>query len=225
MRILVIEDYRPLRQAVTAGLQEEGYAVDAAADGDEGWWHIQAATYDLIILDLMLPGISGTELLRRLQARGAATHVLVLTARDTIDERVAGLDLGADDYLIKPFAFPELLARIRSLLRRTYGAKDPVIRIADLAIDTASRTARRGDQVIELTSREYHLLEFLALRQGQLVTRTEIWEHLYDLRSETSSNVVDVYVGYLRKKIERTDLPRLIHTRRGLGYVLGLTAC
>ena len=223
MRILVIEDYRPLRQAVTAGLQEEGYAVDAAADGDEGWWHIQAATYDLIILDLMLPGINGTELLRRLQARGAATHVLVLTARDTIDERVAGLDLGADDYLIKPFAFPELLARIRSLLRRTYGAKDPVIRIADLAIDTVSRTARRGDAGIELTSREYHLLEFLALRQGQLVTRTEIWEHLYDLRSETSSNVVDVYIGYLRKKIEHADLPRLIHTRRGLGYLLGMS--
>ena len=224
MRILVIEDYRPLRQAVTTGLQEEGYAVDAAADGDEGWWHIQATTYDLIVLDVMLPGISGSEILRRLQGRNSSTHVLVLTARDTIDDRVAGLDLGADDYLVKPFAFPELLARIRSLLRRTYGSKDPVIRVADLAIDTASCTARRGDQPIELTSREYRLLELLALRQGHLVTRTEIWERLYSMDSETSSNVVDVYIGYLRKKIERDDLPRLIHTRRGMGYQLG-SAC
>ncbi len=221
MRILVIEDYRPLRQAVVTGLGEEGYAVDAAADGNDGWWHIEQAAYDLIILDLMLPGIGGTEILRRLQARAATSHVLVLTARDTIDDRVAGLDLGADDYLIKPFAFPELLARVRSLLRRTYGTKDPVIRIADLAIDTASRTVRRGGQVIGLTGREYGLLELLAARRGALVTRTEIWEHLYDLRSETSSNVVDVYIGYLRRKIERADLPRLIHTRRGLGYLLG----
>ncbi len=220
MRILVIEDFRPLRQAVVTGLQEAGYAVDAASNGTDGWWHIEAATYDLIVLDLMLPGISGEELLRRLQTRSSMTQVLVLTAKDSLDDRVSGLDLGADDYLVKPFAFPELLARIRSLLRRAYQVKDPVLRISDLTVDTVRHAVARGGQVIELTAREYALLEFLALRQGQLVSRSAIWEHLYDQQSDSSSNVVDVYIGYLRKKLERPDLPRLIHTRRGEGYVL-----
>lgn len=221
MRILVIEDYRPMRQALVTGLQEAGYAVDASADGTDGWWHIEANTYDLIVLDLMLPGISGHELLRRLQKREQTTQVLVLTAQDSVDARVGGLDLGADDYLVKPFAFPELLARVRNLVRRGYQIKDPVIRISDLSIDTVRQTVTRAGQAIDLTAREYVLLEFLALRQGQLVSRTDIWEHLYNEHSDSSSNVVDVYIGYLRKKIEREDLPRLIHTRRGLGYIVG----
>ena len=221
MRILVIEDYRPLRQAVVNGLREAGYAVDAANDGDEGWWHIGQATFDLIVLDLMLPGISGEELLRRLQGRTRTTQVLVLTAKDSVDDRVGGLDLGADDYLVKPFAFPELLARIRNLLRRAHEVKDPVLQVGDLAIDTVRRSATRGGALLDLTAREYLLLEFLALHQGELVSRSAIWEHLYDQQSESTSNVVDVYIGYLRRKLERDDLPRLIHTRRGLGYVLG----
>ncbi len=221
MRILVIEDYRPMRQAVVTGLSEAGYAVDASADGHDGWWHIESTAYDLIILDLMLPGISGHELLRRLQSRQSSTHVLVLTAQDSLDARVGGLDLGADDYLVKPFAFPELLARVRSLLRRAYHIKDPLIRVLDLAIDSVRQSVTRNGKNIELTAREYVLLEFLALRQGQLVSRSDIWEHLYDEHADSGSNVVDVYIGYLRKKIEFDDLPRLIHTRRGQGYMLG----
>jgi len=221
MRVLIIEDYGPLRRALCNGLREAGFAVDASSDGQEGLWYAESNEYDVIVLDLMLPKIDGLTILKRLREAGRSMHILILTARDAVEDRVRGLDLGADDYLVKPFAFEELLARVRALVRREYKAKSPVIRVADLEIDTARRLVRRAGERIDLTAREYALLELLALRAGEVVTRTEIWEHLYDFDSCAQSNVVDVYVGYLRKKIERLGLPRLIHTRRGQGYVLG----
>ena len=221
MRVLVVEDYAPLRKAVVQGLEEAGFAVDATGDGQEALWYAGDETYDAIILDLMLPGIDGLTLLKRLRQAGNKTHVLILTAKDTLDDRVRGLNVGADDYLVKPFAFEELLARIRALIRRKYDAKDPLIRVGDLEVDTVRHVVHRGGQAVELTAREYALLEFLALRAGSLVTRTDIWEHVYEFHSSPESNVVDVYIGYLRKKIERPGLSRLIHTRRGQGYTLG----
>jgi DNA-binding response OmpR family regulator len=221
MRVLLVEDYPPLRKSVAKGLQEAGFAVDAAGDGGEGLWYARSNEYDVIVLDLMLPRVDGLTVLRRLREAGSAVPVLVLTAKDTVADRVTGLDAGADDYLVKPFAFAELLARVRALVRRGYESRSPVIRVCDLEINTSTRVVRRGGQVIDLTAREYSLLEFLALRAGQVVTRTEIWEHLYDFAAECASNVTDVYVLYLRRKLERGGRPRLIHTRRGVGYVLG----
>lgn len=171
------------------------------------------------------PKVDGLTILRQLREGGSQVNVLILTAKDTLDDRVRGLDLGADDYLVKPFAFQELLARVRALIRRRYDSRSPVIRIADLEVDTAARTARRNGQAVELTAREYALLEYLALRANAVVSRTEIWQHLYDFACESSSNVVDVYIAYLRRKLEQQDLPRLIHTRRGMGYMLGLDEC
>ncbi len=220
MRILIVEDYAPLRKSLVRGLREAGFAVDSTGDGEEGYWFADAGAYDVIILDLMLPGMDGLSILERLRAEGNSAHVLILTAKDTVTDRVAGLDRGADDYLVKPFAFEELLARINALLRRKYQAKSPRIQVGDLEIDTRARTAQRAGRAVELTAREYRLLEYLALRKNQTVTRSELWEHLYDINAEPNSNVLDVYVGLLRKKLERGDLPRLIHTRRGLGYVL-----
>ncbi len=221
MRLLVIEDYTPLRKAVVRGLEEAGYAVDSTGDGKEGLWYAQSNDYDLIVLDLMLPGLDGWGILRSLRQEGQQTHVLILTARDTVDDRVVGLDMGADDYLIKPFALEELLARVRALLRRKYQSKNPSLRVGDLEIDQVTRKVQLGGNAIQLTSREYALLELLALRAGEVVTRSEIWERLYEFNSQAQSNVVDVYIGYLRKKLDRPGLPPLIHTRRGHGYWLG----
>jgi DNA-binding response OmpR family regulator len=221
MRVLLVEDYEPLLRSIGQGLREAGYAVDSAADGEEGLWYARSNDYDAIILDIMLPGVDGLTILGRLRKAGKEAPVLLLTARDTVEDRVRGLDLGADDYLVKPFSFDELLARVRALVRRRYHERDPVLRIEDLEIDTAKQTVRRGGDAIELTAREYALLEFLARRAGQVVSRTDIWEHLYEFTSSAESNVVDVYIGYLRKKIERPGSPRLIQTRRGRGYMLG----
>jgi len=220
MRVLLIEDYKPLRKSVAQGLEEAGFAVDVAADGEEGWWYARSGEYDAIVLDLMLPGIDGLTILKRLRKAGRQTHILILTAKDTLEDRVLGLNLGADDYLVKPFGFQELLARVRALVRRQYRTKNPVLCVGDLELDTNTRVVRRAGQLIQLTPREYALLEFLAARAGELVTRTDIWEHVYDFHSSADSNVVDVYIGYLRKKLERPDRPRLIHTRRGQGYML-----
>ncbi len=217
MRALVVEDYAPVRNAVRDGLIEAGFAVDVAANGEDGLWHAEQNPYDVVVLDIMLPKLDGLEVVRRLRTAGSKVPVLLLTAKDTVDDRVRGLDLGADDYLVKPFAFAELLARVRSLIRRRYDTRDPKLRIADLEVDTTRRSVRRGTSAITLSAKEYALLEYLALRAGELVTRTEIWEHVYDFNSEAQSNVVDVYVGYLRRKL---GLPQLIHTRRGHGYVL-----
>jgi DNA-binding response OmpR family regulator len=224
MRALVIEDYPPLRIAITTALTGAGYAVDASGDGAEGDWLADASHYDVVILDLGLPEIDGLELLRRMRARGSQAHVLVVTARDQVADRCAGLDAGADDYLVKPFAIPELLARVRALLRRAYQRKDPVLRIADLEIDTVRRAVHRAGSEVQLTPREYALLAFLGMRAGETVPREDIRTHLYDFRSETESNVIDVYIGYLRRKIERDGLAKLLHTRRGHGWILGLQA-
>jgi DNA-binding response OmpR family regulator len=221
MRLLVIEDYPPLQQSLTKGLREAGFAVDVTGDGKEGLWYATGSEYDVIVLDLMLPGMPGLEVLKKIRAKGCKAHVLILTAKDTVEDRVAGLDLGADDYLVKPFAFEELLARIRALLRRGYRQKSPTVKVKDLQIDLATQKVRRGSREISLTPREYALLEYLAVRNGQTVSRTDIWEHLYEFNSSASSNVVDVYIGYLRKKIEQPDKPALIHTIRGRGYLLG----
>jgi DNA-binding response OmpR family regulator len=220
MRVLIVEDYGPLRTALSQGLREAGFAVDAAADGEVGLWHAESTDYDVIVLDLMLPKIDGLTILERLRRDGNASRVLILTAKDALEDRIAGLDLGADDYLVKPFAYGELLARVRALVRRRYEATAPVIRLADLEIDTAARAVYRTGERVELTPREYALLELLALRAGEVVTRTDVWEHVYDGDSDAQSNVVDVYIACLRRKLERPGLPQLIHTRRGQGYVL-----
>ncbi len=221
MRLLIVEDYRPLRESLAKGLREESFAVDATGDGEEGLWYARGNDYDVIILDLMLPGLDGLSILQKLRAEGRQSHVLILTAKDTLDDRITGLDLGADDYLVKPFAFQELLARVRALLRRSYRTKNPLVEVQDLRIDLTLQRVWRGGVEVGLTPREYALLEYLAMRAGAVVSRTDIWEHVYEFNSSVSSNVVDVYVGYLRKKIERPDGPSLISTIRGRGYRLG----
>jgi len=221
MRILLIEDYPPLQKSLAKGLREADFAVDVTGDGKEGLWYAMSNDYDVIILDLMLPKLDGMSILKQIRAENKNNHVLILTAKDTVEDRIKGLDLGADDYMVKPFAFGELLARIRALMRRRYEHKSPGIKIDDLHIDTVSRRVWRANEEIILTSREYMLLEYLAGRAGQVVSRTDIWEHIYEFNSEASSNVVDVYVGYLRKKIEKESKPPLLRTIRGQGYILG----
>jgi DNA-binding response OmpR family regulator len=220
VRVLLIEDHRPLVRALKQGLEEEGFAVDVAYDGEEGDFKAQSASYDVIILDLMLPKEDGLSLLQRWRRKGMSTHVLVLTARSGIDDKVKGLNLGADDYLTKPFELEELLARLRALVRRGHQIKDPVIRVYDLEIDTAAHTVKRGGQPVHLTPREYALLQFLAFHRGQVVSRSMIWEHLYNEEDENTSNVVDVYIRYLRNKIDKGFEPSLIMTRWGEGYLL-----
>jgi DNA-binding response OmpR family regulator len=220
MRVLLVEDHKPLLRSLRQGLEEEGFAVDVAADGDEADIKARGTEYNVVILDLMLPKVDGLTLLKRWRRDGLKTHVLVLTARGSIEDRVRGLDHGADDYLTKPFDLEELLARVRALIRREHDVKDPVLRVHDLEIDTSARMVRRAGQVIPLTPREYTLLEFLAFHAGKVVSRTMIWEHLYDDQDESTSNVVDVYIRYLRNKIDKgSDLP-LILTRWGEGYLL-----
>jgi len=220
VRMLLVEDNKPLVRALKQGLEEEGFAVDVAYDGEEGGFKAQATNYDVVVLDLMLPKEDGLTLLKRLRQAGLKTHILILTARDRMEDKVRGLDLGADDYLTKPFQLEELLARIRALIRRGHQVKTPVIKIHDLELDTATRTVQRAGQAIALTPREYALLEFLAFHRGQIVTRSMIWEHLYDEQDETTSNVVDVYIRYLRNKIDKGFNPPLILTRWGEGYML-----
>lgn len=219
MRILVIEDAQLLRESLEQGLGEAGFEVSSAADGRAGLALARQHPFDLIVLDLNLPGLDGLDVLAQLRRAQTAAFVLILTARDTHRDRATGLNAGADDYLIKPFAFPELLARIRTLLRRRE-AHDPVLRVGDLEIHTAARTVRRAGQAVELSAREYALLELLASHAGQVVTRAQIWRHVYDANSSADSNVVDVFIGLLRKKIERAGCAKLLHTRRGQGYLL-----
>jgi len=221
MRVLVVEDYPPLRDALVEGLRDAGFAVDEASDGETGLWHATTGQHDVIILDVMLPKLDGLTLLRRLRNAGRNTHVLILTARDATADRVKGLDLGADDYLVKPFEFAELLARVRALVRRRYDAKNPVIRVRDVEVDTTSKTVRRAGRRVDLSPREYALLELLALRRGTVVTRTDIWEHVYEFHSAAESNVVDVLIGHIRRKLDAPGQPKLIQTRRGYGYILG----
>ncbi len=216
MRVLVVEDNELLRNSLLQGLREAGFSVDAAADGTDGLWLAETGDYDVIVLDLMLPGIDGLSLLSSLREKQKDTHVLILTAKDTVEDRITGLNLGADDYLVKPFAFQELLARVHALVRRRYQQKSPTILLGDIEVDTTRKTVARQGSPVDLTPREYALLEYLAFRSGEVVSRTEIWEHLYEFESETTSNVVDVFIKRLREKLG----PQLIQTKRGQGYVL-----
>lgn len=219
MRLLLIEDYKPLQQSLVKGLKEAGFAIDFTGDGQEGLWYAINNDYDTIILDLMLPGLDGLNILKKLRQKGKDTHVLILTAKDSLEDKVKGLNSGADDYLIKPFAFEELLARLRSLIRRNYQKKSDILTAGDIRIDLNDRKVYKNKESILLTPREYALLEYLALRTGEIVTRTDIWEHVYEFNSSASSNVVDVYIGYLRKKIDKDSDKPLIHTIRGQGYL------
>lgn len=223
MRILLIEDSERLQRALATGLRKVGYAVDVTGDGQEGLWYATHHVYDVIVLDLMLPSLDGLSLLKNLRAGApeyANANVIMLTAKDTVADRVSGLRAGADDYLVKPFAFDELLARIEALTRRHHGARNPTRTIGELTIDSAARIVWRQGERIELSAREYSLLEFLVLRLGQVVTRSEIEAHLYDEHAEIMSNVIDAAVYSLRKKIDSPGQPSLIQTRRGMGYVL-----
>jgi DNA-binding response OmpR family regulator len=220
VRVLLIEDSERLRRVVSASLKKSGYAVDATADGEDGWWLAQTNDYDVVVLDIMLPGIDGLEVLRRLRAQQKTTHVLLLTARGALEDRVRGLQSGADDYLVKPFALEELLARVQALCRRSYGQKCNVLTFGGIELDLTRKTASHQGQPLDLSARELMLLEYLAHRRGDVVSRREIEQHIYDDQVEPMSNVVDSAVCVLRKKLARLGAGGLIKTRRGLGYVL-----
>ncbi|MBE9015269.1 response regulator transcription factor [Chroococcidiopsidales cyanobacterium LEGE 13417] len=219
MRVLVIEDEPGIAQFIRQGLNEAGYAVDVASDGQAGLDYALAAEYDVIVLDIMLPQLDGLQVLRQMRSR-IKTPVLLLTARDTVEDRVKGLDAGADDYLFKPFAFPELLARLRALLRRPPLQLDTILQVADLEMDVANREVRRAGKSIELSPREFSLLEYLMRHPRQVLTRSQITERIWNFDFYGDSNVVDVYIGYLRRKIDNGFDRPLLHTVRGVGYRL-----
>ncbi|MFY9822426.1 MAG: response regulator transcription factor [Thermoanaerobaculia bacterium] len=220
MRLLLIEDSARLRSTLQKGLSRAGYAVDTAQDGREGLWLATENEYDVIVLDLMLPKIDGLTVLERLRARGKNTHVLILSARDQVEDRVHGLSRGADDYLVKPFSFDELCARLQALVRRSYHSKNPLVRLGALEVNTAARRVDYRGRPVSLTPREYSLLEVLVFRAGEVVSRRELWERLYEFDSEAASNVVDVLVYSLRKKLDPQEPQSVIKTRRGLGYLV-----
>jgi DNA-binding response OmpR family regulator len=220
VRVLLVEDSERLQRSLSTALRRDGYAVDVTGSGTEARWLVRASRYDVVVLDIMLPGVDGLTVLDEMRGGGDETHVLLLTAKDTVEDRVRGLRTGADDYLTKPFAVDELLARVEALARRAYGRKNPLLRVGELHIDTRARTVSYRSLAIGLTPREYALLEYLARRQGEVVTRTEIENSLYDHNAELMSNVVDSAVCGLRRKIETAGAGALIRTRRGMGYVL-----
>ena len=220
MRILVVEDEAKMREALRQGLKEHGFAVDVAADGDEGLRLALSETHDVIVLDVMLPQRSGLEVCRELRRRASKAPILMLTARSSVEDRVAGLDTGADDYLVKPFDFQELLARIRALTRRPATEPQSVLRVADLELDPARHEVRRAGASVELTAKEFALLEYLLRRKGLVVTGTMILENVWDFGYDGASNLVAVYINHLRRKIDQDYTAKLIHTVRGVGYVL-----
>jgi two-component system copper resistance phosphate regulon response regulator CusR len=220
VRILLVEDEPRVAGFISRGLREQAYAVDVASDGEQGLYLATVNDYDLLILDVMLPKKNGYDVCRELRASGSRRPILMLTARDAVDDRVLGLDAGADDYLVKPFEFKELLARMRALLRRSTDLRPTVARVGDLTIDTASHAVTRGGREIRLTAKEYALLEFLVLNQGRVVGREQIAQHVWDEGFDPFSNVIDVYVKRLRTKLDDGANPPLIHTRRGEGYIL-----
>jgi heavy metal response regulator len=220
MRVLVVEDESKVASFIKKGLEGEGYVVDVASDGEEGLSMGLDRVHDLIILDVHLPGLNGFDVLQKLRGKRVTTPVLLLTVRATIEDKVLGLDSGADDYLTKPFAFQELLARVRALLRRRTDALQPVLQVADLTLDPVERSVYRGSEKIELTSKEFTLLDYFMRNPGRVLTRTMIAEHVWNYDFDSMTNVIDVYVNYLRKKIDRGKDTKLIHTVRGVGYVL-----
>ncbi len=220
MRTLLVEDDVRISNFIAKGLRENAYAVDTAADGEDALYQTSINDYDIIILDVMLPRKDGFAVCSEIRASGSATPILMLTARDAVDDRINGLDTGADDYLVKPFDFKELLARLRALLRRNGEIRPPKIAVADLEIDTAAHRVRRGGFEISLTTKEYTLLEYLAREQGKVVGRAEIAEHVWDENFDAFSNLIEVYIKRLRSKIDDGFASRLIHTRRGAGYIM-----
>jgi two-component system copper resistance phosphate regulon response regulator CusR len=220
MRLLLIEDERKLADIIVRGMRAERYIVDVTHDGLSGWEMASKMDYDLIILDLMLPGLNGTELLRRFRRHGRTAAVLVLTARDATGDKVENFEAGADDYLTKPFAFAELLVRVRALLRRPPVTRSHVLQVADLEVDRLTQQVRRAGQRIELTSKEYGLLEYMVAHAGRVLSRTMIMEHVWDESFEGLTNIVDVYVRHLREKVDRLHTRKLIRTVRGAGYCL-----
>jgi DNA-binding response OmpR family regulator len=216
MRLLVVEDEADLADTLQKALTEESFAVDVAGDGEEGLFKLSDIPYDAAILDVMLPGMDGWTVLENARARGIRTPVLMLTARDMVEDRVRGLNLGADDYLVKPFALTELIARVHAIIRRNYGSAAPRLTIGDVVMDTAAKRVQRNGMVVELTAREYAILEILAQARGRLVSRAMLCEHLYNEDVDIASNVVDVHIAALRKKLG----PDLIKTRRGEGYMI-----
>jgi heavy metal response regulator len=220
MRILVVEDERKVARFIQQGLAEERYSVDTAYDGEEGLRMAQSREYDLLILDVMMPKMNGFELTTSFRREGGKVPILMLTAKTATEDKVAGLDSGADDYLTKPFAFAELLARVRSLLRRGSVEKSTTLSIADLELDTVTHKARRADRTIELTAKEYALLEFFLRNKDRVLSRTIISEHIWEYNFDTGTNLIDVYVNHLRSKIENESGKKLLHTVRGVGYVM-----
>ena len=220
MRVLLVEDSARLQQTVGDALRQSGYAVDVSGDGEDGLWRAENNDYDVIVLDIMLPKMDGLTVLKTLRKNGKTTHILLLTARDRVEDRVSGLRSGADDYLVKPFALEELLARVETLCRRAYGSKQNRLTIADLEIDTAGKKVWRAGQPVKLKPREDQLLEYLAHRPGEVVTQAEIEAHLYNDDAEPMSNVVESALSSLRRKLGQANSARLIQTRRGLGYIL-----
>lgn len=220
MRILVVEDEKKVARFIQQGLEEEHYAVEIAGDGESGAVMAETGSYDLIILDVMLPGIDGIEVTRRLRAAKVPAPILMLTAKTATEDKVAGLDSGADDYLTKPFAFAELLARVRSLLRRGSLEKTTTLTVADLELDMVTHRARRAGRAIDLTAKEYALLEYFMRNKDRVLSRTIISEHIWDYNFDTGTNLIDVYVSHLRTKIDSGHERKLIHTVRGVGYVM-----
>ncbi len=220
MRILVVEDEKKVAAFIAKGLREENYVVDVVYDGEEGVFMALENDYDLIVLDLMLPKLDGMEVLRRVRNNRNTVPVLILTAKDSVDDIVAGLEGGSDDYLTKPFDFAELLARIRALLRRSQDQKITILKVADLTLNPLTREVKRGDKAIELTSKEYALLEYFMRNVNRVLSRTLINEHVWNYEFDPTTNVIDVYVNYLRKKIEQGHKKKLIYTVRGAGYIM-----
>jgi DNA-binding response OmpR family regulator len=221
MRVLLVEDDPGVQRFVVKGLREQAYAVDAVANGKEALYQADVNTYDVVVLDVMLPGMDGFQVCAQLRKAGHRFPILMLTARDAVEDRITGLDHGADDYLTKPFEFRELLARLRALLRRSGDLRPAKLEVADLIVDTGSQSAKRGSQSITLTQKEYALLEFLARNAGRVVGRAEIAEHVWDETFDPFSNLIEVYINRLRRKIDSSSKTPLLHTRRGAGYMLG----
>ena len=220
MRLLVVEDEENLRTVIRKRLTKEGYSVDACADGQEALDYMAVSPYDTVILDIMMPKMSGMEVLKKMRAGGDQTPVLFLTAKDGIEDRVKGLDSGADDYLVKPFAFEELLARIRVMIRRQSDSASDEMTLADLTVDAGKHSVTRGGKAIELSAKEFAVLEYLMRHQGQVLSREQIEQHVWDFDYEGGSNMVDVYIRYLRRKLDEGHEKKLIHTVRGAGYVM-----